>query len=472
MMAEAARKVARVVVPATCANLGPGFDVLGMAIGIFNEVEIEEFGEAGGTEGRVSIRVIGEGAASLPGDETNLVYRAAEAVYDATGREMPPVRLTLVNRIPLSRGLGSSSAAIVGGVLAANAILGQPLGVDDIFELAVRLEGHPDNVAPALFGGVVASLMGDSGLRHIEISLPADFEAGMNIVVCVPSFDVSTTHARSILPKTVGLSDAVFNIGRVALLVASLSQGRWDLLGEAMSDRLHQLHRIALVPGLGDVIRDAVSSGAAGAALSGSGPSVVAFVRGDVAGASMISGAMKRAFGRHDVEAVSYITKISAVGARVVPEGNLRDMAVASEQLVAGNLGLAVVRGGDVIFTSRESGIRPLLDAVLQFDGELEGSVIADKIVGRASALLCIGAGARAVYAPVMAHGAVGELARHGIDFTAGLVVPRILNHAGDDSCPFEKLTAGITDPGEALRAIQSFALSHLQREKSKNAKG
>ncbi|HHV62941.1 MAG TPA: homoserine kinase [Firmicutes bacterium] len=460
-MSGAAGAVARVVIPATCANLGPGFDALGMAIGIYNEVEMVEV-ETEEIKGALSIQVFGEGEASLPRDESNLVYRAAKTACEAAGREMPPVRLTLVNRIPLSRGLGSSSAAIVGGLLAANAILGQPLSLEDVFELAVRLEGHPDNVAPAIFGGVVASLTGGSGPRHVGISLPPVLEVGVNIVVCVPSFHVSTGHARSILPEAVSFSDAVFNVGRVAFLVAALSQGRCDLLAEAMSDRLHQPYRVTLVPGLDDVIKDAVASGAAGAALSGSGPSVVALVGGDASRASMTAEVMRRAFGRHGIEARSYITKISPAGARVIQQSELGDVAVASRRLVAEGLGLVVVKDGRVISASRESGIRPLLNAVMQFDGELEGAAVADKIMGRASALLCIEAGVRAVYAPVMAHGAAGELARRGIDFTAGMIVPRILNHAGNDSCPFEKLTMDITDPGEAFCAIRAFALGEV----------
>jgi len=273
----------RVRVPATSANLGPGFDALGLALRLYNTLELWDADAP-------AIEVEGEGAGTLPRDPSHLAYRAARAVVKRAGRaaRRPPEAFGIRqrNHIPLARGLGSSAAAIVGGAVAANARLGGPLGLQALLDLAAELEGHPDNVAPALLGGFVACAATPSGVRWLRLASPS-----LAAVLAVPECAVSTVEARRLLPAEVPFADAVFNVSRTALLVGALSAGRTDLLAEATEDRLHQPYRAALVPGLAEVLAAARRAGAWGAVLSGSGPSVLAF--GDAPG---IGAAMAEAF--------------------------------------------------------------------------------------------------------------------------------------------------------------------------------
>jgi homoserine kinase len=234
---------------------------------------------------------------------------------DLSGKKIAALRQKLVNRIPLSRGLGSSSAAIVGGLVAANAGLGKFLSDDELLKLAVDEEGHPDNVAPALFGGLCVSALTKKGVAHLSWTEPALF-ASLRAVVCVPYFELSTKEAREALPDRVPLEDAVFNSSRVALFLSALRQGRRDLLGDAMEDRLHQPYRKKLVPGLDDVIAAARKTGAWGAALSGAGPSVLAL--SPVKHAAAVAEAMSAAFRRADVTSISIDLAVNRRGARVI----------------------------------------------------------------------------------------------------------------------------------------------------------
>ena len=271
-------------VPATSANLGPGFDALGLALRLHNTLTI-------GLASSPEIEIEGEGEETLPRDPSHLAYRAAMAVV-ARAEETPgtpPVRalrLTQRNAIPLGRGLGSSAAAIVGGAAAANALLGSPLDRQALLDLAAEMEGHPDNVAPALVGGLVVCTRTAAGVRWMRLAPPS-----LRVVIAVPDYAVSTEEARRRLPARVPFPDAVFNVTRTALLVAALTGGRPDLLDEATQDRLHQPYREHLVPGLNEVFQAARLAGAYGAALSGSGPAVIAF--GDAPG---IGPAMAGAF--------------------------------------------------------------------------------------------------------------------------------------------------------------------------------
>lgn len=301
----------RVRVPATTSNLGPGFDALGLALRLHNTVALEDADAP-------RIEIEGEGAMALPRDGTHLAYRAALAVVDAVrargthrGRLPEAFHLRQHNRIPLARGLGSSAAAIVGGAAAANALLDTPLDEQALIDLAAGMEGHPDNVAPAVLGGLVACVTTAAGkIRYIRL-LPKRLRA----VLAIPEFAVSTAEARRLLPERVPFRDAVFNVTRTALLVAALAEGRPDLLDEATRDRLHQPHRAKLVPGLEAVFAAAREAGAHGVALSGSGPTVVAF--GDAAG---IGEAMRRAF-----EASG--TACRALEADVDPDGTVLESA-------------------------------------------------------------------------------------------------------------------------------------------------
>ncbi len=219
-------------VPASSANLGPGFDSLGLALALYNEVTAEE------AEG-VRVKVEGDGAGRLAGNERNVVARGVSAAYEAAGRRFLGCSLTCVNRIPLSRGLGSSAAAWVSGLVAGNALLGSPLDRPALLVLAARAEGHPDNVAAALFGGLTVSAGGTDGAIAISLPVPGH----LHWVALIPEITSATSDARAVLPSLVPREDAVFNVQRVALLLAALQTGRADVLGTALDDRLHAVPR-------------------------------------------------------------------------------------------------------------------------------------------------------------------------------------------------------------------------------------
>lgn len=251
-------------VPATIANWGPAFDALGVAVTVYNTVQLE-------IAASPAVQVTGYGRGALPEDDTNLIYRAAAEVVRRAGRSAA-FAIRCGNGIPLKRGLGSSAAAIVGGAVAANAALGAPLSREDLLDTAWRLEGHPDNVAPALVGGAVLTDASGATLRWTRIVPSWDAE----LVVVVPEFAVATERARAVLPDRVPFADAAANVSRTAWLVAAMVTGRPELLSTGMDDRLHQPYRRSLVPGMDDVFAAARGAGAYAAALCGSGPSVLA----------------------------------------------------------------------------------------------------------------------------------------------------------------------------------------------------
>ncbi|NLY52692.1 MAG: homoserine kinase [Firmicutes bacterium] len=286
-------KGVRVLVPATTANLGAGFDCLGMALNLYNVFDFEL-----GSEG---FTAAGEGEESLRASSGRLIYRAWQAAYEYRNQAVPPVKINLKSNIPIGRGLGSSATAIIAGLFAANYLGELALDDQELLLLATEIEGHPDNVAPALLGGLVVTANGDGdgqrpALHYVVLEPPGELQA----VLAVPAFELSTAKARSVLPKNVSRQDAVFNVGRAALLVAAWSSRRWDLLGKAMEDRLHQPMRAALVPGLTQVLEAAEGAGALGAALSGAGPSVIALTLEEQAAA--VSEAMERAFSAHGID--------------------------------------------------------------------------------------------------------------------------------------------------------------------------
>lgn len=268
-------------VPATSANMGPGFDVLGLALGLYNEIVYE-------SADRISVTIEGEGVGRLDTGAGNVVARAAQMAHEAAGRRFTGAAIHCVNRIPPARGLGSSAAAWVGGLVAANAALGSPLDRDAILALACRAEGHPDNVAAALLGGLTVSCRSGDHVFAVTLPVPAD----LGWVVLVPGLESSTREARAVLPDAVTRADAVFNLQRMGLLLAALTSGRLDLLGAAMEDRLHEPQRLALFPWLDAVRRAALEAGALGCVLSGAGPSILAAVHGT---ADPVARAMERA---------------------------------------------------------------------------------------------------------------------------------------------------------------------------------
>lgn len=294
-------------VPATTSNLGPGFDCLGLALGLHNELTLELHSGAG----EPTIEISGEGRESLPRDASNLIIRAARLVLDK--RVKGRLVFKAFNRIPMARGLGSSAAAVLSGLYAANFLPGNaPVPEEKLLELACGLEGHPDNVCAAIHGGLVVSLKGREGFR----SYPLEFHKDLAGVVCIPEFELSTKKSRAVLSKKVDRADAVFNTARALLLVSVLEQGRWEFLDLAMEDRLHQPARAKLVRGFFEVMRAASQAGICGAALSGAGPTVLALCqRGPRA--DKIGLAMQKAFQKQRVESRYLVLEPDLHGVRI-----------------------------------------------------------------------------------------------------------------------------------------------------------
>lgn len=266
------RRKVQVRVPASTANLGPGFDALGMALGLYNEIEVELAGTG------LALTVEGEGAEKLQAlGERNLVARSVISTLRQLGVHSDGVRVRMVNRIPLSRGLGSSSAAAMGGVAAAVAIAGVVLSPEEMLDLALPFEGHPDNITPALLGALTVSTVVEGKVRCVKLPVPE----GLLAIAVIPEFHLPTAKARKVLPHTVPRADAVFNVGRVALFLGAMQAGRLDLLREASQDRLHQPYRAPLVPGMEEVLVEGQRAGALACFLSGAGPTLLALTTGD-----------------------------------------------------------------------------------------------------------------------------------------------------------------------------------------------
>lgn len=293
-------------VPATTANLGPGFDCLGLALDIYNIVTIA-------SSSSFQIDVAGEGAGLLPRDGQNLAYRAIQSLAEEVGREVRPLHLTLQNQIPLARGLGSSAAAIVGALLAAHHFFQSPLSPDDLLELACRMEGHPDNVTPALFGGCTVTVRDGQRLVHASLPLPP----GLVAVLFIPDSPLATQEARDVLPPHVERADAVFNVGRAALLATSLATGRLDLFRVATQDALHQPWRQSLFPPMEALFKAALDAGALCAFLSGAGPTVLALAVHD---ADLVAHAMREAARIERVSGSTRLARPTLKGAHLVDE--------------------------------------------------------------------------------------------------------------------------------------------------------
>jgi homoserine kinase len=281
--------------PATSANLGAGFDCLGLALDLWNEAEA--------TPGRLA-----------EDDGANLILRAARATYNQVGAAYPGFELRCENRITFNRGLGSSAAAIACGILFANRCLGDPLSTADVLRLATSLEGHPDNVAPCLFGGVRVALRAEDG-RVIQVRVPVALQ--LRAVCFVPDVHVPTSHARGLLPVSVSLADAVYNVGRSSLMVAALASGEATLLAEATRDRLHQPFRLPLFPDGATLLEAAMHAGALGAFISGAGPTVMALCASS-AEVKSVSAAFEASAARHAVPGSVLELALSEKGAYVV----------------------------------------------------------------------------------------------------------------------------------------------------------
>ena len=252
--------------PASSANLGPGFDALGLALGVYLTCRFRQ-------SGCLSIRVRGRDAGAIATGPDNLIWQTAVAVAEQLGAVMPPIELLIDNDIPVGKGLGSSAAALTTGVVIADRILGLHWKPLRILDEAARLEGHPDNVAPCTLGSIVASAIDSGGVaRAVRLDLPRHF----GVAVVIPDFDLPTSKARAVLPATYSRADAVFNIQRAALLIAAIASGSVSPFPAALEDRLHQPYRMPLVPGLEEIVK-LRAPGLLGCALSGAGPSALVF---------------------------------------------------------------------------------------------------------------------------------------------------------------------------------------------------
>ena len=270
--------VFRVRVPATTANIGPGFDCLGAALTIYNQFQFSDW--VG--DDRLQITVAGADADRVATDDSNLVYQAFTKLFQHLDQPVPPVQIGIEMGVPLARGLGSSATAIVGGLLGANHLAGSPLSQDEVMQLAIGLEGHPDNVVPALMGGCRLAASGID--RPWEICELA-WHSSIIPIVAMPDFELSTQAARSVLPATYSRADAIFNTAHLGLLIRGLETGRSDWLKAALCDRIHQPYRETLIPGYDAVRSAALKAGARGLVISGAGSTLLALAGPDTVGA-------------------------------------------------------------------------------------------------------------------------------------------------------------------------------------------
>lgn len=250
-------------VPATSANLGAGFDALGLALQYYNYVSMEESD---------TIEISSSDGTPVPTDEKNLIYISAKDLFEVCGRKLSGLKLVQTNQIPMTRGLGSSSACIVAGLVGANTLLGNPLGTDDLVDLAAQIEGHPDNTAPALLGGIVTAVFDGRRVHWVK----QEVYTKLRFVAMIPDFELKTEKARACLPSEISHKDAVYNLSRAALFSASLLTGKFENLRTATHDKLHQPYRMALIPRAREVFDIAYAHGAYAVYISGAGPTVMA----------------------------------------------------------------------------------------------------------------------------------------------------------------------------------------------------
>lgn len=295
----------RVRIPATSANLGPGFDCLGMALSLYNYVNLE-------ASDTFQITLKGDYTTGIATDENNLIWKSMCTLWKAIGFSIPTASLVLENNVPPARGMGSSSAAIIGGLVAANEFAGGALSKQDILQLANKIEGHPDNVAPALLGGITLAVTTETTVIARTLHSSPHFTA----LAIVPDFHLSTEKSRKVLPSSISRADAVFNLSRTALLVEAFIHENYELLKEGMQDRLHQNQRANLVPGLAETLKVALDNGAYGSALSGSGPTILALVSAEQG--AKVSQAMVDSLAGHGLSARSYLLSVDSEGAAVI----------------------------------------------------------------------------------------------------------------------------------------------------------
>ncbi|NEU76677.1 homoserine kinase [Hassallia byssoidea VB512170] len=293
-----------VTVPATTANLGPGFDCIGAALTLYNEFKFTRLDKAG-----IIISVTGKGAETVKTDESNLVYQAFVTFYQHLQQTPPPVKIEIKMGVPLARGLGSSATAIVGGLIGANLLAGEPLSQSQVMELAIAIEGHPDNVVPALLGGCRLAATADNAWEICEIP----WHNHVVPVVAIPDFELSTKQARQVLPTQVSRADAIFNTAHLGLLLRGLETANNNWLKTALQDKLHQPYRKALIPGYDAVNSAALATGAYGMVISGAGPTLLALT--DELHSQAVAAAMTAAWKQEKISAIVRSLSLDTQGA-------------------------------------------------------------------------------------------------------------------------------------------------------------
>ena len=291
-------------IPSTSANVGPGFDSFGLALGCYNYLSCAESEE-------LVLDIKGEGAETAGLGKDHLLVRSAQKVYDHAGAGEVKLAFSMLNNIPISRGLGSSSAVIAGGMAAANIFLGRPLDTKELIGIAAAMEGHPDNVAPALLGGFVVCCYDGEKLYTEKIEPPQ----GLKAVVAVPEIRIDTSHARKDLPDKVPFTDAVFNLSHAALLTVSIMRGDLEMFAQMLKDRLHQPYRLKHIPGAFEVVKAAEDRGALGCVLSGSGSTMISFTTKNE---KHIAAEMEDAFRKAGVTSRASVLQIDGEGAKII----------------------------------------------------------------------------------------------------------------------------------------------------------
>lgn len=302
-----------VIVPATTANLGPGFDCIGAALTLYNEFkftrqELEQ-------NQRLLLEVTGTEAARVTTDESNLVYQAFIKFYQHINQTPPPVKIEIQLGVPLARGLGSSATAIVGGLIGANLLAGEILTQQQVMELAIAMEGHPDNVVPAFLGGCRLTATRDTGWEICDIPWCKDIVP----VVAIPDFELSTSVARQVLPTQVSRGDAIFNVAHLGLLLRGLETGNKNWLLAALHDKLHQPYRKSLIQGYDDIHAAALSAGAYGMVISGAGPTLLAL--SDTSNSPDVAAVMASEWHNQGIKAQVQALQIAQKGATSVIQG-------------------------------------------------------------------------------------------------------------------------------------------------------
>ncbi len=304
-----------VTVPATTANIGPGFDCLGAALTLYNRFEFTTLDQDPGT---VTIAVRGLEADRVVTDSSNLAYKAFSHYFHSRGLSVPAVAIAIDLNVPLARGLGSSSTAIVGGLLGANGLCDQPTDQAALVEMAIALEGHPDNVVPAMVGGCQLAVAKEDGT---SVLCPIPWHGDVIPVVAIPDFELSTAEARRVLPATYSRADAIFNTAHLGLLLRGLESGNGDWLRVALGDRIHQPYRQTLIPGYGAVSEAAIAAEAYGLVISGAGPTLLALAPAQLA--RQVGGAMAVAWQQQGQSAQVHVLALENQGAHIGVNGRL-----------------------------------------------------------------------------------------------------------------------------------------------------